>query len=80
MVFPSEQKHVPAAGAEERADREGEETQKCLEFALEKYTAAVSRIAQCSACIVCSVCERDRMWGTTKGIWWGESPEKRFRK
>lgn len=78
MVFPLEQKHVPAAGAEERADWGSEQTQKCLEFALEKYTAAVSRIAQCSACVVRSVCERDRMWGTTKGIRWGESPEKQF--
>lgn len=58
----------------------GEQAQKCLEFALEKYTAAVNRIAQCSACVVCSVCERDRMWGTTKGIRWGESLEKQFWK
>lgn len=80
LVFPTEQKHVLAAGVEERADRGGEQAQKCLEFALEKYTAAVNRIAQCSACVVCSVCERDRMWGTTKGIRWGESLEKQFRK
>lgn len=80
LVFPTEQKHALAAGAEERADRGASKLRNVWSLLLKNIRQPSNRIAQCSACVVCSVCERDRMWGTTTGIRWGESLEKRFRK